>query len=184
MFGHMRANLTAHRRPSWGTAGRAAVLATAFCGGAASPIGLIAGQVLLPRSQVQIFEQGVLRASHEWFRALMSADLETIDRLETDDFLAVQRTSTGVAVVAKERQLQGLRETSSNGPRFERELLNVKVRRYGTVAVLTGLATFRGRLDDKPVVSRAVVSEVWVSEAGGWRLAHFQTTDVPAPPAR
>ena len=163
-----------------GAAG-AMVLVTLLVGGAAPRV---MGQVIRSPGASDSSDQDVVQTSHSWFAALMNADLDLLDRLETDDFLMVQKTATGVAVVDKKGQLESLAKAPSDRPRFERELLNVKVRRYGAVAVLTALARFRGHLNEKPVFSQTVESEVWFFEAGRWRLAHYQTTDAPPAAAR
>ena len=128
-------------------------------------------------------QQQVLAASNEWFAALMAGDLNALDRLQTDDFLAIQQGRGAVAVVTKAQQMENLRKSGADRPTFERALNAVKVREYGNVAVLTALATYKqsGPRRDG-AMSRAVISEVWVNEKGRWRLAHFQPTDVPAKP--
>lgn len=130
-------------------------------------------------------EQQVLQASNEWFEALMAGDIDRLDRLQTDDFLTVQQGRGAVAVVGKGQQMENLRKAGSNRPKFERTLSAVKVREYGNVAVLTALSTYRqpGPRRDA-VLSRAVVTEIWVNEQGRWRLCHFQPTDVPANPPK
>lgn len=130
-------------------------------------------------------EQQVLRASEAWFTALMAGDLEALNRLQTDDFLTIQQGRGAVAVVTKAQQMENLRKAGADRPTFERSLSAVKVRQYGEVAVLTALATYRqGGPRRDAATSRAVITEVWVSENGRWRLAHFQPTDVPGTPAK
>lgn len=129
-------------------------------------------------------EQQVLAASRAWFEALMRADVEAVDRAETDNFITIQQSSKGVVVVNKEQQLAALRNSRADRVAFTRDLSSVMVRPFGSVAVLTGVAIFRGQRDGKSILSQAVIAEVWVNEDGRWRLAHFQPTDVPVTPPR
>lgn len=135
-----------------------------------------AGQKPPESSDPPAVERQVVEASREWFDALGVPDLEALDRLQTDDFLTVQQGPRGVAVVGKVT----LRKAGDNRPRFQRELSAVRVREYGNVAVPTAVATFRqmGNGTDESV-NQAVITEIWVSEGGRWRLAHFQPTAVP-----
>lgn len=146
--------------------------------------GMVSGASAQP-PRAESIEQQIVKISNEWFAALMAGDLEALNRLQTDDFLTVQQGRGGVAVVSKAQQLETLKKAGSDRPRFERTLSAIKVRDYGSVAVLTALSTYREAGPRKDgLVSRAVTTEVWVNERGRWRLAHFQPTDVPAAPAR
>lgn len=128
-------------------------------------------------------EKQVIQTSNEWFAALMAGDIEALDRLQTDDFLTVQEGPGVVGVVDKAQQMENLRKVGDNRPRFERTLAAVKVRQYGNVAILTGLATFRRPGPrQRAIVNQSVVTEVWVTDSGRWRLAHFQTARLPAKP--
>ncbi len=109
----------------------------------------------------------------------MRQDLPAIQRLQTADFLTIQQSRAGVAIVGATQQLETLRKAGPSAPILGRELASPTVRRYGSVAVLTAVGTFR-TLSDKPEMSQAVVTEVWVEEGGSWRVAHFQTTELPS----
>jgi ketosteroid isomerase-like protein len=141
-----------------------------------------AGQKPQEPSDPAAVERQVLEASREWFDALSAPDLEALDRLQTDDFLTVQQGPKGVAVIGKATQIESLRKSGDSRPKFERELSSVRVRAYGSVAVLTAVATFRRTGSDADgSVTQTVTTEIWVHEGGRWRLAHFQPAVVLSP---
>jgi len=126
-------------------------------------------------------DQEVTSASNRWYDAISRGDVTALEAVETDDFLTFQQLPQGLTVISKKAQLEALRK-SNPGSRLsvERTLEGVMVRQYGTAAVLTAVATFRGK-DAKgaPIVAKNVVTEVWVREGGRWRVGHFQSMRVP-----
>jgi uncharacterized protein (TIGR02246 family) len=152
---------------------------------AALLIGLAVGVLIAedgPTAQELSLEQQILSRSQGWFDALMRADVDVVASLQTDDYLTIQQTPTGVTVVNKAQQLASLLKAPSDRPRFDRSLTNVRVRQYGDVAIVTALAAFNSGAGEKQVRSRAVTTEVWVKIGGQWRLAHFQPTDIVSQP--
>ena len=128
-------------------------------------------------------DQQVIQASQEWFDALNRGDVEVLERVELNDFLAIQQSPQGIAVASKNDQIAGVRK-STNRVKVARELAETQVRKYGNVAILTGVATYRGTTSaGRSLNSQAFTSEVWVNEGGKWRLAHFQPMAVPPRPA-
>ena len=124
-------------------------------------------------------DEEIRRASDEWFEALRQTDLAAIDRLEADDFLTIQEAPTGVAVIEKRTQLASLKKGAGAGVKLRRDLSNVRIRRYGDTAILTAVAVFQQ--DDAaatPAGTKAVVTEVWVTQNNRWRIAHFATHPV------
>ncbi|MFM1851087.1 MAG: nuclear transport factor 2 family protein [Cephaloticoccus sp.] len=51
------------------------------------------------------------------------------------------------------------------------------------IAVITGRASLRVRLGDKPLAFRLRFLAVWRQEAGAWRLLAYQSAQIPAPAA-
>jgi uncharacterized protein (TIGR02246 family) len=120
----------------------------------------------------------VRRTSDEWFEALRQNDLNTINRLEADDFLTVQEAPSGVAVIEKATQMASLKKAKEGAVRFRRELSNVRIRRFGDAAILTAVAVFRRDVASDPSPTRAVITEVWIRDDNRWRIAHFATHPV------
>lgn len=124
-------------------------------------------------------EQQVVQASQQWFEALSRGDAAALDQFETSDFIAIQQSPQGIVMTAKTAQLETLKK-GTNRVKLQRQLGGVRVRSYGNVAVLTAIATFRGEdTSGTPINSQAFTSEVWVSEGGRWRVAHFQPINTP-----
>ena len=151
---------------------------------AAASVGTATAKQATPgRSQSAGREAEVLKASEAWFDALMRGDVDALARSQTDDFLTIQQAPGGVAVVAGPEQLGNLKKAGTR-PSFKRTLTAPRVRFYGTVAILTGVATFDGQAGGKAVQSKSVTTEVWVNRDGRWLLAHFQPTDPGRPAAQ
>jgi ketosteroid isomerase-like protein len=101
--------------------------------------------------------------------------------METDDFLSVQLLAPGLTMLPKQAQLEAIRKVPATSRlTLQRELSNVRIRTYGPTALLTAVATFRGK-DSKgaPVASQAFVTELWVNEGGKWRISHFHPVAIP-----
>jgi ketosteroid isomerase-like protein len=143
--------------------------------------GLAAPKPQAPAQEPTAVERQVVQASSEWFEALTSGNVETLDRLETEDFYMVQQGPSQIALVGKARQLEELRKSTKPRPRLERTLEAIKVREYGNVAILTAVASIRQTESrQNATLSKAMIVEVWVTHSGQWRLAHVQATGVPA----
>jgi ketosteroid isomerase-like protein len=128
-------------------------------------------------AEPSVIERQVRDASAEWFQALASGDVGSLDRLEADDFHMVQYGPAQVALVDKARQLSALREAVKPATAPVRELEAVKLRTHGDTAILTAVATVRaGGPRRSGAVSKAMIVEVWVNQEGRWRIVHFQGT--------
>ena len=137
-----------------------------------------APQAAPPASKIPSLEQQIRDASDALFAALGRRDLKAVETLLTDDFLSIQPLPQGAALVDKPTQLKLIRDVNQPRPNVERELTMVKVRSYGNVAVLTAFARYRGKAPNGAVLvaTQSVISEIWVTSGGGWRLAHMQPT--------
>lgn len=125
-------------------------------------------------------EQQVMSASKEWFDALSRGDAQALDRLETEDFVMIQRGSDNVTIIPKADHLNNVRKALESRPKFKREVGQIRIRLYGNVAVLVAITQFVGSDPaGKQLIGRAVITEVWVRDSGRWRLAHLQPTDIP-----
>jgi ketosteroid isomerase-like protein len=136
-----------------------------------------------PASSLAVIEKEVLAASTAWADALYRQDVDALERILADDYVTIQVTPTGTALVEREVQLALVRKAPASSIRAPRELTRVRVRTYGgTVAILTGVATYRTPTAGGPgQVAQAVIAEVWVKSGGSWRLSHFQPAAVGRP---
>lgn len=129
-------------------------------------------------------EEEVLKLEKEWFEAYLRSDVDTVDRIEADDFLVITATSQGYS--PKERQMSGIRSrTEAVRKRLAsvtRSLDQVKIRTYENVAIINGI-NIQTRPDDtgKTSTTKAVYTSVWMKREGRWRVVNSQFTDLPEP---
>ena len=127
-------------------------------------------------------EQQLLRLNREMLDAQIRGDIAALDQFLTDDFT---RTHAAGGVQSKAdflssdvvRELPGAPVGSPKMPRFLAfDLSNVKVRLYGTSAILTAQALVKraGDPDD-----HTTFLNVWVLQDGKWRVAAWVTTRIP-----
>ena len=53
-----------------------------------------------------------------------------------------------------------------------------KVRVHGNTAILTATANLKGTLKGNDISGTYRISQVWLKEGGGWKLANMQSTKV------
>ena len=129
-------------------------------------------------------EADVIATSNRWYEAVNKGDAAALEALESDDFLSFQQLPQGLAEMSKSAQLEALKKLPP-GTRIQlqRELSNVRVRTYGTVAILTAVATYRGQSPrGQPVATQGLTTELWVNMDGRWRISHFQPANIPPKP--
>jgi ketosteroid isomerase-like protein len=133
-----------------------------------------------PPAKISPLEREILDAGNAWVDAVTRGDLVALRQLETADFLMIQETKQGVAIVTRGKEKKTSQPSSAQRPKVERTLDRVRIRQYGDVVVLTAVATYRSRSGSGRVESnQAVISEIWVKQDGAWRLSHFQPTKIP-----
>ena len=101
----------------------------------------------------------------EWTVAEQSGDPAALDRLLTDDFLAVG--PLGFTLTKREwldRHAGGLRYETLG-------LEEARARRYGDVAVVVARQVGQGTYQGNPVPTAVRASLILVRQPGGWRLA-------------
>ena len=108
-----------------------------------------------------------LFAAHEG-----APDLVTIDRLYADDFLS---TNADGHVVDKQGWLNILKAGQFPVDKITTD--DFRVRIYSGTAIVTGQSAYHYGGKRAWVVRH---TQVWVSQSGGWQLASWQGTSVPA----
>ena len=113
-----------------------------------------------------------------FFAALIAADASTLRDLLTDDFLLIDVMSG--SEVPRETLLELV---GSGRLRFDSVVpAEVRVRRYGPAAVVTGRTEMTGRFGTTPFSARSRYTHVFVEQSGRWCLASAQGTAIaPAP---
>ena len=120
---------------------------------------------------MRLTAEEVARTHTEVFNAaLLSGDLDTLAMLYADDYMLVRPDGS---VLSKDEVLYGLRE---GGLTFKSiEVTNVKVRVYGTAALLTAESLMTASKLGQQARAHIRLLAVYVADGNGLRLAHFQS---------
>jgi ketosteroid isomerase-like protein len=116
-----------------------------------------------------------LAAERAFFAALISANLDAVDSLLTDDFLLIDVLSG--AEITKPMLLAAL---GSSQAKFDAiEPIESRLRIYATdTAVVTGRTELRGRVGEAAFTASSRYTHVFVMQDGGWVLASAQGTQI------
>ncbi len=115
-----------------------------------------------------------LATERRFFRALAGPDLEELDKIMADDCVMIDLMRGGET--PKDALLQGLR---SGQAKFEEiEPAEVRVRRYGSTAVVTGRTEMRVRIGETPFAASSRYTHVYVEQQGRWRMVAAQGTRI------
>ena len=113
-------------------------------------------------------EAELKRLEREWFDALVKGDKTVLERLLTDDFVGIGNDAEQV------NKTQLIAKVSSAGV-DEIKSEEIKVRLYGTTAVVTGHGSYikNGRTlgEDRHTI-------VWAKRAARWQAVSWQTTNL------
>ncbi|HYL97464.1 MAG TPA: nuclear transport factor 2 family protein [Blastocatellia bacterium] len=115
----------------------------------------------------------VLAAEEEWAEAVVRADVEAIDRIVSEDFMA---TNPFGETRYKEEFIANIRDGSPAYKYINRE--DPEVRIYGNVAVVTGNARTEGTYKGMDVSGPYRYTAIYVQDASRWRSVgiHFTRT--------
>ena len=124
---------------------------------------------------MRLTAEEVARTHTEVFNAaLLSGDLDTLAMLYADDYMLVRPDGS---VLSKDEVLYGLRE---GGLTFKSiEVTNVKVRVYGTAALLTAESLMTASKLGQQARAHIRLLAVYVADGNSLRLAHFQSLLLP-----
>lgn len=121
-------------------------------------------------------EQHVIAADTRFFDALMRADGSVLDQLLVEDFILVDVLSGGVIEKSDLVPLVASRQLT-----FEtivRDPAALRMRFYGTTAVIVGRTQMGGRYQDTPWSASSRYTHVFIEDQGTWRLASAQGTPI------
>ncbi len=147
-------------------------VATACCTSAGAM-----GRVKLHKENRRSESHQIELMEEEWRGALMKNDASAIDKMTTDDFLAISSNGT-----LSDKQ-QYLHRISSHVNEFSTfELMVLKVRVQPGSAIATSQTHIVGTLDGRPVDAVFRYTKVYTRTPGGpWRIANFEATRVSQP---
>jgi len=118
-------------------------------------------------------QRELLKLNRAYDEALVRGDAAALDRIYAEEF--VYTTFDG-SVRGKAEQLKF---TRSGDLRLESGTSDgVRIRIYGTTAVMTGRFTARGTFKDKPISIRERYTAVWVKKEGKWKLVAEQGNEI------
>lgn len=127
------------------------------------------------------YKRQVEKLEEEWRTAQLNGDIDTMDKLLSDDYVGI--TMTG-QVVTKTQQLDRMR--NRNLVLTKIELSDAKVKLIGTTAIVQGTADVDGTNDGMPMHGTYRYTRVYSRlPSGVWKITNFEATRVgPAPPPR
>ena len=109
-----------------------------------------------------------------FFAALVEGSREALERILADDFVLIDVMSGGEVPRAQLLDLVASRQLEFTAI----DPAEVRVRPYGTTAVITGRTEMAGRFGGVPFVARSRYTHVFVEQEGGWRLVAAQGTQI------
>ena len=126
------------------------------------------------RAPKQVRQQ-ITDLEEQWRNATLTADIPTMDRLLSDDFVGISWTGQ---VNTKAEQLDRIRKRTLVITRLE--LSDVKVKLLGPVAIVTCRSTVEGANDGAPTTGTYRYTRVYQRLPGGvWKITNFEATRVP-----
>lgn len=118
-----------------------------------------------------------LATEHRFFRALIGADAEELDRIMADDCVMIDVMRGGETPKAAL-----LEAVASSQARFESiDPTEVRVRRYGGTAVVTGRTEMRVRLGESLFALSSRYTHIYVEHHDRWRMVAAQGTRIVDP---
>jgi ketosteroid isomerase-like protein len=110
----------------------------------------------------------------EFFEALIEADQAALDRLLADDFLLIDVLTGSEVSKSALIEIVGARAL-----RFEEiDRINLRVRFYGAVAVITGQTAVIGDFNGRRFEVESRYTHVLTEQLGNWRMVAAQGTQV------
>ena len=120
---------------------------------------------------------GPEETDRHFFAALIGGDSEALARLLADDFVLID------VMMGSEIPREALLEAIGSGhvQFVSIEPSEVRVRLYGSTAIVTGRTEMRGLFGDEPFGATSRYTHVYLGQSGAWRLAAAQGTQIVNP---
>jgi ketosteroid isomerase-like protein len=119
-------------------------------------------------------EQEIRQRETRRFEALVRGDTASLEEIMADD--ATYTHATGV-VEAKAEYLAKMKSGEVRYEAFAPEELRVRV--YGTAAVLNGIARVKAHVGGEVRNLRLLFTDVYVKQGDRWRMVAWQSTRLP-----
>ena len=119
----------------------------------------------LERDQIVALEQ-------EWKQAALTADVSTMDRLLSDDFIGIGPTGE---VLTKTQELDHMRNHELVINKLDTSELKIKL--IGNIAIVNSLAQVDGSADGEPLRGAFRYTRVYQRLSNGtWKVTNFEVT--------
>ncbi len=140
----------------------------------AIPFSAAERKVKLPRESRRSDTRAIESMEQQWRTAIVNGDVAVMDKLLSDDFLAISARGT-----LSDKQ-QYLHRVSTHATQFSTfDLVDLKVRVQSGSAVAVSQAHIEGVLEGRPIEGTFRYTKVYVRGAGGtWRITNFEATRV------
>lgn len=116
------------------------------------------------KTDMSSFKANLILMRNEWYNAFYNANIEQLDYLETEWFIA----SNGKKILYKKHQLRKIALSREEGVKEEvrRREFDVVVREFREIACVSGTA----ELNNGHTVIHVSFIENWIKINGGWKL--------------
>ena len=119
-------------------------------------------------------EQELRKLEKNWDAAIVARDIPTIESILTEDFQFIDSAGN---VHSKGDILEGIKSSKATTEPFETE--DVRVRIYGTTAVLTGRFTQKVVYEGKTYSGQFRYTDVYVKQGESWRAVSAHASRIP-----
>jgi ketosteroid isomerase-like protein len=144
-------------------------------GALAAPAATPSGQ--LPRTQKHEGHHLIDQLEESWRKAVLNGDAATMSGLLADDFIAITANGT---LLTKEQTLAKL--SSGHTHYTSLELSDIRVRFYGSTALVTSLARVTGANAERDITGNFRYTRVYVRNAqGAWKIVSFEASRIRVP---
>ena len=121
------------------------------------------------------YKHEVEALEEQWRGAQISGDVATMDKLLADDYVGISITGQ---VNTKAQQLDRIRRHLFQLTRMD--LVDMKIKLLGQVAIVTSLASVDATSDGSPVTGNFRYTRVYQHMPGGeWKITNFEATRIP-----
>jgi ketosteroid isomerase-like protein len=117
--------------------------------------------------------QTLLQIEHDWSEADTHKDAAALNRILADDWMGIDFEGT---LLTKPQALAGI--DSGSGSLESTVLGDMKVRIYGTTAIVTGTDTEKSEYHGKDSSGKYLWTDVFVLRDGRWQAVSSQSTRV------
>ncbi|MCU1322682.1 MAG: hypothetical protein JWM43_2331 [Acidobacteriaceae bacterium] len=127
------------------------------------------------RVQRHDFKQQVEELEEQWRTAQLNADVATMDKLLSDDYIGI---SLNGQVNTKSQQMERIGSRRIALTRLE--LSDMKVKLIGSIAIVTSRAEVEGISDSQPIKGIYRYTRVYQHlPNGAWKITSFEATRTP-----